>query len=332
MKGYQQFLSQAAAFIGGHDRFLLVNHVNPDGDATASMLAMGLILKKLGKEAVMVNEGATPRKFSFLSGYADIINASLIQSDEKFTAIITCDCGDFSRVGKVAQWFAEGYELLNIDHHPTNDSFGTVNLVRTNASATAEVIYDLTKELNFPLFPELAMCIYTGLMTDTGGFRYSNTTSYVMNIASELLVHQVRPDYIADRVLESITRAHLALLKRALPTLEFEAGDRMASLTVTHQDMVETGALSEDLDGIVHYAKNLEGIEVGILYKEKEDGSVKVSLRSREYINVAEIALSLGGGGHIRAAGCTIHGTIKEANNIINEKLNEAFLRQEEGE
>ena len=181
-------------------------------------------------------------------------------------------------------------------------------------------------------FPELAMCIYTGLMTDTGGFRYSNTTSYVMNIASELLVHQVRPDYIADRVLESITRAHLALLKRALPTLEFEAGDRMASLTVTHQDMVETGALSEDLDGIVHYAKNLEGIEVGILYKEKEDGSVKVSLRSREYINVAEIALSLGGGGHIRAAGCTIHGTIKEANNIINEKLNEAFLRQEEGE
>jgi phosphoesterase RecJ-like protein len=332
MKDYQLALSQAADFIGKHHRFLLVNHVNPDGDATASLLAMGMILKKLGKEAVMANEGSTPQKFSFLSGFQDIQNASLVQPDEKFTAIITCDCGDFSRVGQVAQWFAEGYELLNIDHHPTNDGFGTVNLVRTNASATAEVIYDLMKEMKVSFFPELATCIYTGLMTDTGGFRYSNTTSYVMNIASELLAHQVRPDQIADRVLESITRAHLALLKRALLTLEFGEGERMASLTVTHQDMVETGALSEDLDGIVHYARNIEGIEVGILYKEQEDGNVKVSLRSKEYINVAEIALSLGGGGHIRAAGCTIRTNLAEAKKIINEKLKEAFLRQEEGE
>lgn len=332
MKDYQDSLSQAADFIGRHQCFLLVNHVNPDGDATASMLAMGMILRKLGKEAVMANEGSTPQKFSFLSGFSDIKNGSLNQSEEKFNAIISCDCGDFSRIGKLTQWFAEEYELLNIDHHPTNDGFGTVNLVRTNASATAEVIYDLLKELKVPPFPELATCIYTGLMTDTGGFRYSNTTPYVMNIASELLDHQVRPDQIADRVLESITRAHLALLKRALPTLEFGEEERIASLTVTQQDMVETGALLEDLDGIVHYAKNIEGIEVGILYKEKEEGNVKVSLRSKEYINVADIALSLGGGGHIRAAGCTICESIEEAKNIINKKLKEAFLRQGEGE
>jgi len=332
MKDYQQCLSQAADFIQRHQRFLLVNHVNPDGDATASLLAMGLILKKMGKEVVMVNEGPTPRKFSFLTGFEEILNASQVTPEEKFTVIISCDCGDFFRIGKVAEWFAEDYQLLNIDHHPTNEGFGTVNLVRTNAAATCEVIYDLMKELKCQCFPELATCIYTGLMTDTGGFRYSNTTSNVMNIASELLTYQVRPDQIADRVFETITRAHLELLKRALPTLEFRENNRVASITVTHQDMVETEALPEDLDGIVHYAKNLEGIEVGILFKEREDQTVKVSFRSKEYINVAEIALSFGGGGHIRAAGCTIHGTIEEAKSKIYASLREAFLRQGEGE
>lgn len=332
MNDYQQSLSRAADFIRRHQRFLLVNHVNPDGDATASLLALGLILKKLGKEVVMANEGPTPRKFSFLPGYEELLNASQVTPQEKFNTVITCDCGDFSRIGKVAEWFADDYQLLNIDHHPTNDGFGTINLVRTNAAATCEVIYDLMQELKCQCFPELAMCIYTGLMTDTGGFRYSNTTSKVMNIASELLAYQVRPDQIADRVLESISKAHLELLKRALPTLELRENDRVASLTVTYRDMVETEALPEDLDGIVHYARNLEGIEVGILFKEREDHSVKVSLRSKEYINVAEIALSFGGGGHVRAAGCTIHGTLDEAKNKIYASLHEAFARQGKGE
>lgn len=332
MKDYQASLSQAAGFIRGHQSFLLVNHVNPDGDATSSLLAMGLILKKMGKEVVMANEGPTPKKFSFLAGSEELLNASFIKQEERFSAVITCDCADFSRVGNLVEWFAQDYELLNIDHHPTNDLFGSVNLVRSNAAATAEVVYDLLKELRMECFPELATCIYTGLMTDTGGFRYSNTTPYVMEIASELLAYGVRTDRIADQVLELITMAHLNLLKRALTTLEVSEEGRVASLAVSVDDMEETGALPEDLDGIVHYAKNIEGIEVGILYKGQKGGKVKVSLRSREYINVAEIALSLGGGGHIRAAGCTFNGTLAEAKIEISRKLKEAFLRWEDGE
>lgn len=330
MADYHTALSQAAGFILQNDQFLLVNHVNPDGDATSSLLAMGLILEKLGKQVVMANEGSTPQKFSFLPGAENILNASTNPRKNRFQNIITCDCADFSRVGSLKEWFADDYQLLNIDHHPTNDGFGSLNLVQNRAAATAEIVYDLMKKLQFECFPALAKCIYTGLMTDTGGFRYSNTTSHVMEIASDLLAYEVKPNEIADRVLESITRAHLELLKKALTTLEISEEGRMASLSVKVEDMIETGALPEDLDGIVHYARNIEGVEVGILYKEQKDGKVKVSLRSRDYVNVADIALSFGGGGHIRAAGCTFYGTLEEAREAFKAKLHESFLFQGE--
>jgi bifunctional oligoribonuclease and PAP phosphatase NrnA len=325
MSEIQASLEAAARFITENEHFLVVNHVNPDGDATGSLLAMGWLLKQLGKQVTLVNEGTTPDKFMFLPGATGIENADAVKEVPSHDVVITCDCADFSRVGRVEDWFAEGYCLLNIDHHPTNDLFGTVNLVRVDAAATAEVIFDLIQHMEVELTQELATCLYTGLLTDTGGFRYSNTTPHVMQAASSLLSHGVAPGAIAERVLEAITKPHLELLKRALQTLEFTDEDQVASMTVTLADMRETGAAGEDTEGLVNYARNVEGVEVGILYKEVPDGKIKVSMRSRSQVDVAAIATAFGGGGHVRASGCTIHGSIEEAKKRVEEKVSEAL-------
>lgn len=325
MSSYKASLEAAARFLKQHQYFLVVNHVNPDGDATGSLLAMGWLLRQLDKQVTLVNEGKTPAKFMFLPGADDILNASERAEHPTYGTIITCDCADFARVGEVAAWFTQERELLNIDHHPTNDLFGTVNLVRTDAAATAEIIFDLVKHMGLPLGKELATCLYTGLLTDTGGFRYSNTTPYVMEAASELLAHGVEPAAIAERVLESITKAHVSLLQRSLQTLELTDNDKAAYLTVTLTDLIETGANNEDTEGLVNYGRNIEGVEVGVLFKEVADGKVKVSFRSRSEVDVAAIAKSFGGGGHVRAAGCTVSGTIVEVKKAVSQKVSAAL-------
>jgi phosphoesterase RecJ-like protein len=325
MSSYQASLEAAARFLNEHQHFLVVNHVNPDGDATGSLLAMGWVLRQLGKQATLVNEGETPGKFMFLPGAEAILNASAQAEHHTYDAVITCDCADFARVGSVEAWFVPERKLLNIDHHPTNDLFGTTNLVRVDAAATAEIIFDLVKHMRLPLNKELATCLYTGMLTDTGGFRYSNTTPYIMEAASELLAHGVEPAAIAERVLESITKAHVGLLQRSLQTLELSDGDKAAYLTVTLNDLEETGASNEDTEGLVNYGRNIEGVEVGILLKEVADGKVKVSFRSRSEVDVAAIAKSLGGGGHVRAAGCTVSGTLDEVKAIVTQKVSAAL-------
>ncbi|CEH31947.1 exopolyphosphatase [Aneurinibacillus migulanus] len=325
MSSYKASLEAAASFLNEHDHFLVVNHVNPDGDATGSLLAMKWILHRLGKQATLVNEGETPVKFMFLPGADEIIDASVQAERHTYDAIITCDCADFARIGEVKMWFAPNCALLNIDHHPTNDLFGTVNLVRTDAAATAEIIFDLINHIQLVPGKELATCLYTGLLTDTGGFRYSNTTSHVMAAASELLGYGVEPGSIAERVLESITKAHISLLQRSLQTLQLTDDDKAAYLTVTLSDLTATGASSEDTEGIVNYGRNIDGVEVGVLFKEVAEDQIKVSFRSRSEVDVASIAKSLGGGGHIRAAGCTVAAPLMEAKRIVIQKVSEAL-------
>jgi bifunctional oligoribonuclease and PAP phosphatase NrnA len=329
MTEFASALREAARFIQDNDRFLVVNHMNPDGDATGSLLAIGWLLRQLGKHAVLVNEGTTPEKYMFLPGASDIKNASeaLPQS---FDTVITCDCGDKLRVGRVEQWFSDGCQLLNIDHHPTNDNFGTSNLIRTDAAATCEILYDLVRFMQITISPEMAVCLYAGLLTDTGGFRYSNTTPHVMQAASDLLSFGVQPAMLAERLLETTTAGHLKLLRRVLQTMEFSENNRVVSMAVTCSDMEEAGAEDEDTEGLVNYGRNVEGVEVGVLFKEKNKGEVKVSMRSRSIIDVAAIAKSLGGGGHVRASGCTVQGAIGDARRMVHRKLEEAFRTVEE--
>jgi phosphoesterase RecJ-like protein len=215
-------------------------------------------------------------------------------------------------MGKVHQAFAEDASILNIDHHATNDLFGSHNVVFADAAATVEILYDLSLELGIPLTHELNVCIYSGLLTDTGGFRYANTTPKVMQIAADMLQRGVKGHVLAEQLLEKLTYPQITLLQRTLNSLSFAHNKQVGWLAVTLDDLAASGASSEDLDGLVNYPRNVEGVEVGLLFKERP-GIVKVSLRSAGRVDVAQVAKTFGGGGHVRAAGCAINGTLQEA-------------------
>ncbi|PTX58626.1 phosphoesterase RecJ-like protein [Melghirimyces profundicolus] len=306
---------------------MVVSHIHPDGDAIGSTLAVGRVLSKLGKAVVMVNESPVPHKFRFLPGAGEIRSPEEAKSAAPYRRVIAVDVADAERMGQVRPLLADDAEVLNIDHHPTNDRFGTVNLVEPDAAATAEILCRWSEGLGVEWDPSLAACLYTGLLTDTGGFRYSNTTPEVLERASDLLRHGVDPGEVADRVIETVTREQLAILRRALDTLSFSEQGKVSWMWLTQRDFQETGAKEEDLDGIVNYARNVAGVDVGILFRETAEGTVKASLRSREIVDVGELAQSLGGGGHARAAGCNLRGNRKEAERAILDRVAAALRR-----
>ena len=230
-------------------------------------------------------------------------------------------------MGDCRTLIAPDARLLNIDHHRTNDRFGTHHLINPEAAATAEVLYDWIESMGVKWSKPLAACVYTGLLTDTGGFRYSNTTPAVMKRAARLLECGVDAHRIAEQVLETLTIGQLNLLRRALSTLRLSEDGRIAWMWLTYQDFVDAGAGEGDLDGIVNYARNVDGAEVGILFRQLKGGAVKVSLRSRRRVDVSEVAGYFGGGGHARAAGCTVAGTRDEVERRVLEQVVEALGR-----
>lgn len=321
MTGYLQAIREAAAFLKDYDDFIVINHVSPDGDAVGSLLGMAALLEKLCKKYTLINEGKTPKKFSFVPRYEKIINFSEESFNGRFKAVITVDCADRERMGGIIEIIDPGTPLLNIDHHPTNDLFGTHNLVRIDACSTAEVIYDLARHMNIGFTSDLAVPLFTGFLTDTGGFRYANTTSDVLKKAADLIAFGVNPGQVAERALETITEAHVKLLQRALTRLEITHGGKVASLYITLDDIYDSGATEEDMDGIVNYPRNIEGVEVGVYIKQMDADLVKVSLRSREFVDVAAIAKEWGGGGHVRAAGFSMKGSVGTVKEKIMERL-----------
>lgn len=316
---YEKQLDDALAFMREGDRFLVVSHVQPDGDAISSTLVIGWLLRHFGKQVVMMNEGNVPVRLGFMESAAFITNYSEQTPTEVFDRIIAVDCADYRRIGLVSAIFAEGAALLNIDHHPTNDGFGAVNVIRTDAAATVEILYDIMEHAGIVPDKEVATAIYTGLLTDTGGFRYSNTTPRVMNAASRMLEEGICGHWIANHLLEHMTKPQLLLLQRGLNGLTFSEDNRIAWMYITVADMIETGAISDDMEGLVNYALNVEGVEVGILFKGTENGQMKVSMRSSGKADVAAIAQLFGGGGHVRAAGCRLEENVPDAmTNLIN--------------
>lgn len=325
---YMRDLDSAKAFILEQDNFLVVSHVNPDGDAIGSTLAVGEMLRLLGKSYLMVNEGSPPGRLHMLTGLKDILNfGEWVAAGKKpsFGCVIAVDCADYKRLGRVSEWLAGKLPLLNIDHHPTNDSFGSVNVIRPDAAATAEILYDLVEHMGVEWTRAMADCVYTGLLTDTGGFRYSNTSPKVLNIASEMLHYGVEGNELADELLEKMTYSHVMLLQKALAKLAFTEDRRIAWTDVTLAEISESGAVDADLEGLVNYPRNIEGVEVGMLFKEIQPGKWKVSFRSAGLVDVAAVAQKFGGGGHVRAAGCSVSGTAGQAVEQIIQEVRRAL-------
>lgn len=321
MQSYEQSLQQTRDFLLEHDDYLVVSHVQPDGDAVSSTLAVGWLLSCLGKKYSMLNEGPIPKRMEYLWHADEIINLSASEQTRKYSNVICVDCADFQRVGLTQGYFADDALIVNIDHHPTNNGYGLVNLIKPDAAATAEILFDLLKVFGIEWDIHIATAIYTGLLTDTGGFRYANTSPKVMAAVSELLALGVKGPELAETLLEEMTLAQVKVLNRALNTLQLSPEGDIAWVHVTPQDMLDCDAANEDLEGIVNYPRNIRGVEVGILFKVIHEQAVKVSLRSAGKVDVAALAQTFGGGGHTRAAGARIEATLEQVIPLVLEEV-----------
>jgi phosphoesterase RecJ-like protein len=293
-------LGDVDAFLQSASDVVIVSHINPDGDAIGSMAAMGHIVRALGKRVTFVHETGVPQRFSFL------LDAPCVAYDAQMNPhayVICVDCASLDRIGAV-QRMCHG-AVLNIDHHATH------NYVVPLAASTTHVLMDVLRHLRVPLTQPLASCLYAGLLTDTGGFRFRSATADVFAVAHELVCAGADAHALAFRLLEQKTMQHVHVLSRALQTLSFACGDKVAWVALDREALA--GAAEDDIEGIVHIPTTIAGVHVGVLFKQKDDHEVKVSLRAQANINVAHIAQQFGGGGHIAAAGCTVYDTMERA-------------------
>ena len=295
--------------------FLVVSHVSPEGDAVGSALAMGLGLKEFGKDATVFLHDNVPDVFMFLPGADNVVHN--IDGNAAFDATIVVDCGQIDRLGDNFKKIKNCGRIINIVHHITNDSFGDINIITPDASAAGEMVFDLLNAMQVKITKEIAINIYTAVMTDTGSFRYSGTTPHSLEIAAQMIRAGVDPWDISQRVYESYPAKRFKLLGMVLNTLEVIENGKIATLIVT-LDMLKNADTDKDVaDGFVNYARSISGVEVGILFREVWSGEYKVSFRSRGNVDVSEVGVMFGGGGHKNAAGCSVKGTIEEAKNKI---------------
>ncbi len=293
-------------------KILIITHENPDGDAVGSSLGFMHGLKKLEKE-VDVYLPVVNKMYNFLPGFELIKNE--LPEDEEYDLCVALDSSDLERLGEGRKWFEKISNTIVIDHHITNQNFGDANYVNAVASSTCQNIIVVLASMEVAINKEMAKCMYTGMLTDTGGFRH-NIQPETFEFASMLVEAGVNVAEIYRNVFDLTTEARTRLLGRAISRLEILEEGRVAFLYVTEADWNEFGNQDGDHENIVNYGRNIEGVEVSIMLREK-DGNFKVSLRSNEYIDVSIIASKYAGGGHLRAAGFSVPGPIETAKETV---------------
>ncbi|MCX5833171.1 MAG: bifunctional oligoribonuclease/PAP phosphatase NrnA [Deltaproteobacteria bacterium] len=309
MRKTRQTLKKIIDVIRSRRRFLITSHVRLDGDAIGSELALYLILRDMGKEASVYNRDATPQMYRFLPGSDQIMNS--MDTGEIFDAVFILDCSDIDRVGEEAPRVGAIRNIINIDHHISNGSFGDLSLLDPAASSTGELVYRLMRELGVNITKDVAINLYTAILTDTGAFRYSNTDRRTLRVASELVAKGADPWWISQKVYENHPAQKMKLLAKALDTMAFFWDRKIAVIHVTKKMLEEAGALWEYTEGFVEFPRSIEGVEVAAFISEIGDRFFKVSLRSRGNIDVESIAGAFGGGGHHNAAACRITGDLE---------------------
>jgi phosphoesterase RecJ-like protein len=318
-----EILKRIAERIRQEKRFLIASHENPEGDAIGSVLALGLALRELGKNVMMLNQDPIPEILLFLPGAEEIVHQ--VPENERFDVALTLDCGDKKRLGKEFNKMAQIGMLINVDHHVSNTQFGDLNLVDPTASSTAEMIYDLLREIPVKMNPAIAENLYTGILTDTGSFHYSNTTAKTFAVARACILAEVDPWKVAENIYESQPLARLHLLPLVLETLESEEDGRVSSVVVTQEMLAKTGATPALTEDFINYPRSVKGSEVAVLFREVNPEKYRVSFRSRGKIDVSRISQVFQGGGHPNAAGCTIDGTLQEVKAKVRAQVRAAF-------
>lgn len=292
---------------------VVLAHENPDGDAVGSCLATYMVLKKMGKEVDVICS-IFPRTFDFLPCADETLRES---KKEKYDLAIALDCSDIKRLDDPNGSFEKANVKINIDHHSSNVMFGDINFVDPVSPACCQILSMIFEYLKIDVDRNIATCLLTGIITDTGGFRYEGVSADTFEYVSAFLAKGVNLSKIYKKSMQCISRPRFEIRKLAQNRLEFYEDGKIAYTYITKKDMEEFGVLQSELDGIVENGRDVEGVEVSILLYELEKGGFKASLRSNDYVNVADICLLFNGGGHIKAAGATLPYSLEESKQKI---------------
>ncbi len=307
-------LAEVLNQIGRRSRFVLTSHARPDGDAIGSVLACSQILRSMGKKADVFLYDGVPQIYRLLPFSDRVVQTPKIPDDYEATIILECDSVQRTRLEGLERQY-----LINIDHHSSAKPFANVNWIDPNACATAEMIFRLAREAGVKISADVATCLYTAVLTDTGSFCYVGTNERTFALAQELVKAGADPVRIAQHVYFSSATAKMRLLGSALGKLHRDG--QLAWMHVTRDDMERAGALEEHSEGLVNYALAIDGVEVALFFREMSDGRFRVSLRSKGNVNVAAVAEKFGGGGHECASGCSIDGPLSTATERVLAQL-----------
>lgn len=295
------------------DKILLISHMSPDGDTLGCSFALYNALSSLGKNVRIACSDAVPKRFEYLTeGY--------VEKDFEPDFIVTLDVAALQLFGDATSCYREKVDLC-IDHHPSNELFAKETYLVTTAGAACEIVYGVIADMGVELTSQIARCLYTGIATDTGCFKYSNTTSETHRIAGELYKLDVNYEEINTRLFNTKSKSRIAIEQQVLNSIEYYYDDRVAVVCVT-QDMIEqSGADESEFDDISSIPRSIEGVEIGVTLKEKPDGSCKISIRTNHLVDASKLCSIFGGGGHKRAAGCLIKGGHKFAKIKVLEEI-----------
>lgn len=305
---------QILTIIEQHRSFVLTGHERPDGDAIGSSLALWHSLRRLGKQAECVLLSGVPRRYAFLPGAAAV---TARPSVPRPAVVIVADCDGVDRVDVPADLLEQAERVIDIDHHGVNPAFGDVAHVDTEACAVGELIYGLLTAADVPIDADIATCLYCAIATDTGFFRFQNTTPAALAICSELVAAGADPHAIARHAAELQPLSSVLLLGRALAGAQALAGGAIVTARLGPEDFAAAGAGPAETEGVIDRLKFVEGARVAVLLRDEGGGEVRVSLRAASGLDVRAVAQKFGGGGHAAAAGCTIRGTMEEAHTAI---------------
>ena len=299
-------LTDVLKHIEQRERFVLTSHARPDGDAIGSVLACSQILRAMGKQAQVVLSDGVPRIYQPLPFSDTVVQSNEIQGEYEAAIILECDSIQRTRLEGLEKRF-----LISIDHHLSGRPFAHVNWIDPAACATGEMVFRLAREAGVPISPEIATCLYTAVLTDTGSFMFQGTNEHTFALARELVLAGADPAFCARNIYFCHSTAKMRLLGAALSNLHREGP--LAWIWVTREQMDRAGAIDEDCEGLVNYSLAIQGVEVAAFFRELADGRYRVSLRSKGKLNVASVAERFGGGGHECASGCSLEGPLSVA-------------------
>ncbi len=305
-------LRKVIASIKRNKTFLITSHMNLEGDALGSEIAFSRLMKKLGKIVYIVNDDCVPYNYKFLPDTDKILKFKKGLKKIKFDCFVTLDCADLNRCGNVRILATEKTPILNIDHHTSNVRFGNINWVDSQVSSAAQMVYELYKKMSVELDKETALTLYVGILTDTGSFRYSNTSSYTHKVVSELMKYEFNITDIYKNIYENISLRDIKLLMGILPQVKLDGQGKIAWFQVKRKFLKGKKVIFDLSEYLLSFARAIKGVEVAVLFKENLDtkDEIRVNLRSQGKVDVNRIAGFFGGGGHKTASGATVKGSL----------------------